>query len=379
MIKYFKIFENSLCASFKKAQKQKEDHIENDFAVFKDIIGIDIEEYKYDVEYQWASGKYYGNLSLFFKEKELGDLLDVDGGAISFASQFTGYNNYEYPSEVAEVGYHVSDENMILVKKLFNLLDIKLDLEPENITDVFSALGNEILDAQNVSYEISYELENAIEYNCLDAIKNLPFELSYTHYKINNIDYDFELEFNFDDVEEYIEKNKLEDINTINDLIENSDFSEFDYEKLENAWESDYKSNFDNVDKTLEEELEKVIDALEEGMKEKEYDDPNQLNLFKDIDDEIIKKSIEHQKKKYNFQYDVFKNLNIRNLRYAQDVKGKILAWFKSYEYQKNFITSEKNYEKKTERFLKLRNEKIIHPAIEYEYDYLPEVEKYGL
>ena len=360
MIKNFKIFENSLYSAFKKAEKNgKEDDV-----AFKDIIGIDIEKYKYKVEQ-----KHYGDLSLFFKEKDLNELLDIESGVLNFALQFTGYNNYEYDVDDSEVGYIVSDENEQLVKKLFNLLDIKIETDSENISDVFQALGDNIIDIGNITYEISCEYENAVKKNCLDALKNLPFDLS-NEYDRN---YDFELVFNFDDVEEYIKKHKLKDINTIGDLIKKTDFSDFDYSRLDNPWETDYKYDYKDVDKAFQKEVKQLIDKLEEGMKEPDYYDPNQLNLFQDIDDEIIKKILKHQPKKYNFQY-IFKKLDIRNLHYAQRVGGKILGWFKSYEFQKEFMKDEK-----LENYNQLKKEKIIHPAIEYEYGHLPIAAAYNL
>lgn len=370
MIKKFKIFENSLYATFKKLEEESKMSDEDDDIIYKDIIGIDIKEYEYDVDQN-----HYGDLSLYFKKSKLQKLLDVEEGILDFVLQFTGYNDYIYGIDNGEVGYYLDAEGDLLIKKLFKILDINVQPDPEIIYDLFESLGTENINIYDIVIEIEDEVSSAVRYNCLQALKNLPFDLSHEY----NRKYDYELLFEFDKIEEYIEKNKLEDINTLGDLIESSDFSEFNWLDLNNPWETDYKSNFDKVYRVFNKSVKELIEKLEGGMKDLEYKDPMQLDLFKDVDDEIIIKALEHQPKKYNYQYGVFNNMNIQNLYNAKRVGGKVLGWFKSYEFQKNFIASEKNYDQKVKNYIQLRDEKIIHPAIVYEYGYLPEVEKYGL
>lgn len=370
MIKKFKIFENSLYSIFKKAEEESRISDDDENIIFKDVIGIDPEKYKYEVDQ-----KHYGDLSLFFKKQDLEKLFDVEEGVLDFALQFTGYNDYYYEVDKSEVGYYLDKEGDILIKKLFKLLDIDKEPEPEIIYELFEVLGSKNIDIYEITTEIDYEFTAAVQHNCLETLKSLPFDLSREY----SGDYDYELVFDFSDIEEYIEKNKLENINTINDLIESFNFGDFDWSSLISPWETNYEINYEGVYKAFNKEVKKVIQNLEEGMKEPEYLDPMQLDLFKDISDEVIRKALEYQPKKYNYQYDVFKNMDINDLREAKNVGGKVLGWFKSYEFQKNFIASEKNYDQKVKNYIKLRDEKIIHPAIVYEYEYLPEAEKYGL
>ena len=370
MIKYFKIFENSLYATFKKAEELSKVSDDDFDVIFKDVVGIDQKEYKYDVDQ-----KHYGDLSLFFLKMELEELLEVEEGILDFALQFTGYNDYYYEVDSSEVGYYLDKEGDFLIGKLFKMLDINEKPEPENISDLFEALGRENVDIYEITGEIDYQFSAAVEYNCSQALKTLPFDLSSEY----NSKFDYELVFDFDDVEKYIEKNKLKDINNIGDLIESSDFSEFNWSGLNSPWESGYDMKFEDTYKAFNKVVKELIEKLEEGMKEPEYKDPMQLDLFKDVDDKVIKKALEHQPIKYNYQYDVFKNMNIRDLYHARNVGGKVFSWFKSYEFQKNYIASEENYDEKVKKYERLRDEKIIHPAIVYEYEYLPEVEKYGL
>jgi len=371
MIKYFKIFENSLYATFKKAEEEAKISDDDEDVVFKDVIGLDPTLYTYKVEQQ-----HYGDLSLFFKKKDLEDLFDVEEGILDFALQFTGYNDYYYEVDNSEVGYYLDKEGDFLIDKLFKMLDIKEKPDPENIYELFEALGDDNVRIYDITCEIDYQFTAAVEHNCLQALKTLPFDLSSEY----GSKYNYELLFEFDKLEEYIEKNKLEDINTLGDLIEKLDISStFNWSDLNNPWETDYDMKFDDIYKEFNNIVKKLIEELEKGMKEPEYKDPMQLDLFKDIDDEVIRKALEHQPVRYNYQYEVFKKMKIKDLRNAKSVGGKILGWFKSYEFQKNYIASEKNYDKKVENYELLRDEKIIHPAIVYEYEYLPEVEKYGL
>jgi len=371
MIKKFKIFENSLYSEFKKAEELTKTSDEDENIIFKDIIGIDQSEYKYD-----ATQNHYGDLSLYFKKDDLQKLLEVEDGILDFALQFTGYNNYYYEVDNSEVGYYLDSEGEVLINKLFKMLDIKEKPEPENIYELFEALGSKNIEIYDITGEIEYEFTAAVKYNCSEALKTLPFDLSREY---NNKHYDYELVFEFDKIEEYIEKNKLEDINTLNDLIENFSFDDFSWEVLNSPWESNYSMKFDDVYKEFNKSVKELIEKLEDGMKEPEYKDPMQLDLFKDVDEEVLRKAIEYQPITYNYQYEVFKNMSIRDLHYAKDVGGKVLGWFKSYEFQKSYIASEKDYEQKVKNYIKLRDEKIIHPAIVHEYEYLPEAEKYGL
>jgi len=376
MIKRFKIFENSLYSSLKNIEEMENNAewvwrerkyilVDDDKEKFiKKIIGDS--EIGCGIEFN-----NYSDVSLHFKESDFIDLTDenIDDGSIMFALNLTNsYNQYDEYVDDDELDYmtrYLNDENINLIKKLCKLLDVKFKDNQEMLKDLFLSLGSN-LDTQDMLNEISYERTNAVEYNAESVLKKLPFTLSSS----NSLD--IEVEIDIEKIGEYIDKNNLKNINTIKDLLKEIDFSDFSIEKLGNFYESDYVANFKDLDNEFEKQLEELIGILDEP--EIEYTDPNQLNLFKDSNDDIIKKSIKHQPKKYDYQPDVFTKLTMKELSYAKDVGGKVLGWFKSYEFQKNFMKGTK-----LKDYKKLKNEGILHPAIEYEYDYLEGAEKYNL
>lgn len=364
MVRIFKIFENYILTKYKNAEEKfkNKDEDEDEDIIFKDLIGIDSKLYNYSVE-----KTKYDDLTLYFNEKDLEELMEVDDGILSFALQFKTYNDYYYEVDKEEASYYANDKGERLIKKLFKLLDIKKEVNPENISYLFNIINNNI-DIYRITAEIEIEFTNAVKYNCNKALDDLPFYLSNNY----NSNYRYEVGFDFDNVEEYIKKNKLKDINTIGDLFYQCDFSSFCYEILNNPWESDYDKNFDNIHKEFNDVISELIDTLKDDEIDQIDEDPNQLKLFKDF--ESIKKE-----EKYKYQYDFFKKLNIKNLNYAKYLGGKLYWWFTSYEFQKNYISIETNNKQKIQKYEHLKNEEIINPRIENEYGYLVASDNFNL
>lgn len=351
MIKNFKIFENSLYTPLKKVLDNSGDIIEEEL---EKVIGFDKKDYKLDVINDL-------NFYLNVKEEFFDDFVNVENGVfrhyLGISSNYGGYENYVDESEIEYLHYYFNEENEKLFKRLCELLDVKND---DKDTSLLLALGNNI-DTSDILYEISDANEMVIRKEVNKAFDDLPFQvdLNYTG------NFDLELELNIHKIIDYIEKKELEDINTIADFLENVDYGNFTYE-VENVWESEFDRDFTDTNKVIKEQLENIIDELEEITKLPKPD-PNQLTLFNDF---------EEYEAKYNFNSEIFTKLKFEDLRYAKDVGGKLLAWFKSYLFQKPFMD---NSENKLFDYKRLESENILNPEIEKEYGHLVSAEKYNM
>jgi len=365
MISKFKIYESSLSSGLRKLERGDIDG--SDTKIFKDIVGFD-QTYKIKIEQDT-----YGILKIYFEREDLEDLLNAEEHSIDYVLQkyYNNYNNYDYYVDLSEIGHYVSDDNITLIKKLFNLLDIKEEVDSESIYDLFGAIGDDLVNVDDLTYELSYEFDNAIKHNCKEILEDIPFEINFS----NKVGYDFELIFDFDEIDEYMKDKKIDDVKTLNEFIEKLNINEFDLSMIDNPYETNYELDLTEFDKIFKSIIEDLIEILESN-DNVEYKDPNQLDLFSDIEPELIKKS---NIKNYKYQYDFFGKLDIKNLHYAKRIKGKIYGWFKSYEFQKNYISSEKSNEGRIKRYKFLIIESILNPIIEYEYEHLIAAEKYNL
>ncbi len=370
MIKRFKIFENSLYSSLKKIEDVKTDdnwvwkghthELVNDEKeeLIRRIIGDDVE-----CEISFPD---YSDVSLHFKDYDFTDFVggDVENGSILWCLNVTNYySDYYFDIDRDELNYinsYLSGDNCKLIDKLCKLLDVDTNKD-EIISDLFLSLGGN-LDYDDMLSEISTERTRSVEAAVGAELKALPFTLSHSN------KFDIEVEIEFEKIGEYIEKNKLEGVNTLEELFVEIDFSSLSYE-LEYDNSSNYVEDYKDLNMIVENQLEELIDKLDNS--EEKFTDPNQLDLFKNSDVEF-KSPIKHIK--YEYQIDVFSKLNMEQLRYAEDIGGKVLAWFKSYEFQKNYMI-----DPDLKKYKELKSKKILNPAIEYEYEYLQEVENYNL
>jgi hypothetical protein len=355
MIKNFKIFENSIYSSLKYL-------LEND----------DISEEKIDKIVGFNSKNYSlivlnnDDFTLSFKESFLDDFVNVEDGVFRYYLQiYSYYGNYEYSIDESELEYlnhYLDDNNIELLNKLSELLKSDID-DSNDVSILILALGKNI-DTDYILYEIGYANEQVVKEEVNNALKKLPFDISYSH----GSSWDIDIDLSIGKIVEYIDKNKLEDINTVAEFIKSVDYSDFSYD-VENVWESEIKPDYKEVNKKLKVELENVIEDLEESSKLTKPD-PNQLSLFGDFKD---------VEAKYNFNSEIFSKLSIDDLSYAKDVGGKLLAWFKSYIFQKKYMNDSNKNDNKLYKYKKLKEEGILNPDIDDEYGYIESVEKYNL
>lgn len=368
MITEFSIFEkNEILFNFKKSEETEEDKY------IKKFIGFDFE---YDIDFDNS----YSDFSIKLNDNDFREKVYYGEGIFSFIVSLTStYSNYNYEIDEYEFNYlhkYVDNECESMLNRLLELLDIKKDLDDEILQDVFYFLDKtEYFSSDPILWEFSEQATNAVKDNAKKMMKELPFDATFEY----GSKWDYELDFNIDDILEYIKKNKLDNINTISDLIESIDFGDWDdWGEIElNYMNFDYKFDYSDLNKETKKQLKSIIKALDEGMKEPEYINPNQLNLFQDVNDEVIQKVIKHNPKNYNYQYNVFKDMEYDSR--AKYIGGKIYAWFKSYEYQKNFISKAKDEDDMLKKYNELESEKLLHPAIEYEYEVLKSTTKFNL
>jgi hypothetical protein len=287
-------------------------------------IGIDDDDYQLD----FFDGYYSNNkeeFKLFVEESTLTDLLNIENGAIDFFMQFQDYNNYEYNVNDDELNYlhcYLDENSSNKIKTLAKAFKYKLKInkhgyEEDTINDFLTYLG--LIDFEkDILIEISYEKERCVTKEAKRIIESLPFEISYEY----NNKFNYELIFNIDTIFKYIEENKLDNIKTIKDFLENiSESSELTYEV---EYQSDGDADYKNLNKSIGEELDKFINS------------PDEVFPYIIMVDSLsaIKKNIKLALFDYHyeirFNYDEKKG-NLFEL--AIEVNGKIYDWFKSDEF----------------------------------------------
>jgi len=346
MIKKFYLFENSLYSDL--INVKNEDELEK-------IIGLDPDNYELTI------GNNNKSFELSVKGKFLEDFLNLEDGIFNWIFTVTCssgyYEHYVDDSELDFISGFLTDENLHKLEKVGKFLDIDV-IDKERVYDMFIILGNNLIDYREIIYEISEARETVVRKEVNKVIKELPieFENAYTSR------WDIDIVFDVEKIGEYIEENNLTDINTVSDFLENVDFSVLNYE-LENYYESEFEADYTGMNK----EFEKAIDELIEKMDFREkYDDPNQLKLFND--------DFDHPKYKFDFNFFGQIPVNSNIIYKVKNLGGKLLAWFKSYPFQKNYMKGDdlKKYE-----FLEIH--KIMHPKIKNEYEYLVTSTQYNL
>lgn len=346
MIRKFYLFENTIYSYLRKNNSEED---------IQKVIGIDPKNYELDI-----SG---GNIILSFKEDFLTKFLELESGVFHFIfnilSNYSGA--YEYPVEYNELNYIYSDltkENKHKLRMVLKYFDIDYNIvENEMLEYFFHLLGN-LIDMNGVIYEISQAISEVIRKDVKNFLNELPIEIEQTYGK-----YDVDIIIDIEKMGEYIEKEKLEDINTIADYLKNINLYNLDYE-LDNYYESEYEVDYTEMNKEFSNEIDSLIEKLD-IFEEENIEDPNQLKLF-DYDEKI----------KYKFDFDIFSKIpfDSRNVLYAKEIGGKIIAWFRSYIFQKDYMKNPT-----LEKYNTLKTEKIINPKIKDEYEYLDSANMFNI
>jgi len=362
MIKKFYIFENSLYSYLNDIG----DLDENEESLQK-LIGFDSSDYKLDVK-RYNSGCF----GLIFKEDFLCDFFEIESGAISYAKSIVKYD-YDYDVDRGEIDYisnYFSDENKNKFNTIIEKLDLIISIDDNEEIGHFFELTNKIIDYKDFLMELSMAIQPVIVNNMKKVFKKLPFDVEVSGVGRKN---DIILEFSVDEIGTYIDEHKLENINTIEDFLHNIDMSDFDIYSYENYWEFDETPDYSSLVDTIDTELEKIIDELDD-VDEIDYksifDDPKQLSLFKD--DDIPKLA-----NNYSFLYDFFSKLDVEYIKYAKKLGGKILAWFNSYDFQKMYMTKDGSPTKEKYDFLIANCN--LNSKIKDEYEHLETMEEFNL
>ncbi len=353
MIKKFYIFEQSLFSDLNKNKKDEEK--------IKTIIGFAEKDYELYLNNNFS---YDSDFTLSFKELFLTKFLNLEENILSYASNlnsaYSNNNTYIDDSELDFIDNYLTSENSKKLNLLLNYLDV--NIEDQVTSRVFNMLDN-LVNFDQLKDDISEEYDNAISYNADEALEELPFGIrnSYSAF------WDIDLIFHIEKIGEYIDKKKL-NVSTIKEFLENVDFSYFCYESIDNRYETNYKFDYVNLNKHFEEIIDEILEIIDENDIE-DVVDPNQLKLYFDNDEDLVK----NKEKDYNFG-ELFKKIDIDKLYTAKLLGGKFLAWFESYEFQKNYMK-----EPNLKKYMKLKNENILNPRIEDEYDYLYMASQYNL
>jgi len=342
-------------------------------------IDLDPNKFVHVLDYVWKNDKKVEDyssteLELDTTYRDLEDLLNIEEGTINhIESMCSHYGGYEYYVDNDELNYidgYLKTETIEQIKKLAFLFGYKKSLKEEergvsNIKIFFEYLG---LDAilNEIKCEISSEHEEAAHQAAAALIKSLPFSMaSSSHGKK-----DLQISFDYKSVIEYIKNNKLENINSIKDLLENIPNSdEFDY-SFEYDSTQEYMGDFSEIDKLVSEKIENYVTF------------PDELFQFlvKNNNVELIKKkkdlAIYTDKYLYWHNYD---RTTSTLFGIAKFNENDVLTWFKSYEFQNWLMKSGSLPADKLELYRLLKTENIIDSNILKEYEYLENSLKFGL
>lgn len=364
MIKYFKTFENNINDIYKDiVDDYKKDDI-------KKFVGFDF-PYEFEID-ESTFNKNDANFTIYLKDEDFSDFVNIEDGTLKFTLSLNNYgNNYYYDVDISEIDYlhyYLNEDSEELLKEVIKYFDVNVGssyIDYENLSYFFEFLDKtEFFDKDLILYEISIQITNAVEKNAKDILKRLPFNVSIEY----SPKWDLEFNFNIYDMLDYIEEKKLKDINSISDFIENVDFSDWsDWSTIEtNYTEFNYEFDYKDLNSEFKKQIEKIISEF--GENTTNFVDPNQLNLFTGEEEKTTKKS-----KNYTFEYKIFKNFPFNNsfIYKAKVLGGKILAWYFTYEFQKNFISKEKKEEDKLKKYKGIESENMLHPDIVKEYEHL--------
>lgn len=354
VIKKFKIFENNNMGEFYIFLKNFDDTDTYEFIYeIKKYSGFDDNKCKFQYSYGC-------DFELQIDERYFEGLVGLEEGVIGYfinlSSSYSSYEHYVDDDELNSISVYLSDDTKKELEKLIKYLEYDINIEEDGeLKELFENLElDDLID--EIKTEISIVHENALEEHSKELMNNFPFEFSFGN------KYDLLLSFNVEDILVYIEEHKLENIKTLKDFLIEIDY-ELSYDETYNYY--DKLGDFKDLDLAIYNKINDFVlfpDALI-----KEFVLKDNLELFK--------KHIEDADFEYKYKLNINYNLKNYNLfEISKHLKGDILEYFKSYDFQKWFIN-----ENDSNRYKLLLKEEIINTKIKKEYSHLVEVDKFNL
>jgi len=340
----------------------------------ENIIELDENKYELKIPAQWNDSKLekmYNSdgFDIIIESENLESLMGVEQGIIRYFLNISSYyGDYEYyaAEDLAYIDRYLSKEILEKIKKLGELFDHKIDPEEEGeIEELYKYLSLDS-DLNDFEMEIANENERAVQKAVQKVLEDLPFTIDHNYQQ--NGKFDLELNFNYSEIIEYLEKHEMK-VKNIKELFENLyEAGDFGYE-IEYEGKYDFLGDFEGLVKIVEESVDKYLDSPD--------------SLFPIL---IQKDNLELFKNKldlayFDFDYDGWyegkyrESLNL--LEISTRYKNRILEWFKTYDFQKNLIDEDQFH--KTEKYKELTKLDIINHDIKEEYSYLIDVEKYNM
>ena len=350
MIKNFKIFENSLFTDLSDFDNLEEESLEEIIGFNKNDCIIEYKRFSYeDFDFKLKVEEY-----AFCRE------YSIEEGLIKNILSSTKYNIDNVVLDIYEldgISSFLNDDNMNKFKKLLDFL--RIDESCQDLHFLFK-IFDDFFDYYDLLHELEIEYDKAIKNNISEFINELPFDIEFERHNNN---YYIVLEIDIDNLLEFIEEKNL-NVNTIKDLIHYTELSNVDSD-IFSYYETSYDIDYEDFNKEFEKGIDKIIEYF--GLyKRRTSSDAKQLNLFDDDDD--------YDYELLELQNIFINKLNINDINKGKYLGGKILDWFKSYNFQKMQMktNNKRNYEL-------LQYYHIIHPKIEKEYAYLVDSEKFNI
>ena len=327
-------------------------------------------EYRYP--YTFVPSYDEDGFTLIIRRSAIEDLLGIENGSLEFALQFNQYNGYDYYVDDDELNYLGSYikkgtiNKIVKLSKMFKFNDNIVPTEEGEINDLFQYLDL-IDDLDTFKGEMGMAHERAIAKAADEALKKLPFNLDNNDNHDRGYDreqYQYKLVFEYKAIIEYMKKYKL-DVKSIKELLSNIvDSDELNPESIEYDDSSMY-INYDDLSKSIDDVVTKYIESPDDIFKI--WIEKDNLEMFK---------KFEEQYAFYNFDYDFWYNTKRHHnnlFMMAKLYNGKILEWFKTYDFQKKFIEAHMDYYK---IFKKVD---ILNQEIENEFSYIVNVDKFNI
>ena len=290
-------------------------------------IGLDKKDYKIEEDYYHNPTYDENQLTLLIKPKKLENLMDIDdynGGIIEYLLRLdSSYRDYKYDIQDDELNYlqnYLADDVLNKIKELGKLFDYKIKPRKEGkIHEFFDYLGlkSELEDFKN---EMRYEHERAIEKTAGVILKSIPFNICYSR----DSDFNLELNFQYEEMKNYIKENKLFKVTTIKEFLENisesSDFNyEFEYEHY------DELGDFKDLKSSVEDAVDKYLDSPDDIF----------VNLIEVDNLELFKKKVDLAY--FDYVYDRWvknKRVSMNLFQLAKEYNNSIVTWLKSKEFE---------------------------------------------
>jgi len=351
------------------SKKFKPEDIEKYIGFDEDEAMICIEK---ELRYPYKSDPAYDEqgVTIVINSKILEDLFNIEHNSLQFALQFNHYNSYEYDVDSDELNYlgsYTKKETNDKLIKLAKKFGFKFKINPKEhgeIVDFFEYLGlND--DIETFKNEMSMAHERAVEEAARETLKKMPFNIDdNSNSDTDRQKYNIELVFEYKTIINYMKKYKL-DVKTIKEFLSNiSESDELSPESIE--YEDSYSYiNYDDLSKSIDDVVDKYLENPDDIFKV--WIEKDNLNMFK---------KFEKKYAFYDYTYDFWFNSNRhRNnlLVMAKLYNGKILEWFKTYNFQKYLIGDD------MDNYKLLKNAEILNTEIESEFSYIVNADKFNI